>query len=552
MSCSRSTARTAALYGSQGQQRTVALSLKLAERQLIEELVGEPPLLLLDDVLSDLDDARRRHLFDLTAQAGSQTFLSCTNLRAFSKGVLERAAVYGVDTGEVSTTMRSTNSRPDSGDRRRGQPCFSPRNSPRRCAPTWRRSRWAEVVGPQVAGVTQVEKVQNGTRTRRPRQKQRLGQRAGPAQRRHAAPSEQSAGRQSPDRHPLQGQRPVQKEKARADTATLLLPPVPTEEDLAQIVVVWKSRARIEAAVAGIKDDDLARPHPRAMLRAARVEQWKRDQGWQPCARCGTLTFPTPSREFSPDLPALTNAGAMDAAPASADRSGRVCRGDRRSGRRDGTRCPPSSPSPPRPVAAGVRAASLGAGGGGVALAGLAVGALWLAHFQIVPPADVSHWTGGVAPVHLVGTVVSDPEERYGRVTLLLSAERVQTARRGRPRDRGSVCRALACSGWSGHALDYGDRVALDGHLEIAAGATNPGAFSWRDYLARRAVYCQLRVKRPGAVQTLGASTLDPYMRLAWTVRRRILAAVHARCRAPPRLFCPASCSASARTCRRT
>ena len=90
------------LYGSQGQQRTVALSLKLAERQLIEELVGEPPLLLLDDVLSDLDDARRALLFDLTARAGSQTFLSCTNLRAFSKGVLERATVYAVSAGEVT------------------------------------------------------------------------------------------------------------------------------------------------------------------------------------------------------------------------------------------------------------------------------------------------------------------------------------------------------------------------------------------------------------------------------------------------------------------
>ena len=90
------------LYGSQGQQRTVALSLKLAERQLIEELVGEPPLLLLDDVLSDLDDARRALLFDLTARSGSQTFLSCTNLRAFSKGVLERATVYAVSAGEVT------------------------------------------------------------------------------------------------------------------------------------------------------------------------------------------------------------------------------------------------------------------------------------------------------------------------------------------------------------------------------------------------------------------------------------------------------------------
>ena len=53
-------------------------------------------------MLSDLDDARRRHLFDLTAQAGSQTFLSCTNLRAFSKSVLERASIYTVTAGEVA------------------------------------------------------------------------------------------------------------------------------------------------------------------------------------------------------------------------------------------------------------------------------------------------------------------------------------------------------------------------------------------------------------------------------------------------------------------
>jgi DNA replication and repair protein RecF len=90
------------LYGSQGQQRSVALALKLAERQLIEELAGEPPVLLLDDVLSDLDDTRRRHLFDLTARAGSQTFLSCTNLRAFSKGILESATVFSVTSGEVT------------------------------------------------------------------------------------------------------------------------------------------------------------------------------------------------------------------------------------------------------------------------------------------------------------------------------------------------------------------------------------------------------------------------------------------------------------------
>ena len=90
------------LYGSQGQQRTVALSLKLAEREVLTELMGEPPILLLDDVLSDLDDHRRRHLFALAESGGSQTFLSCTNLRAFSPGLLEQACVFSVDSGRVT------------------------------------------------------------------------------------------------------------------------------------------------------------------------------------------------------------------------------------------------------------------------------------------------------------------------------------------------------------------------------------------------------------------------------------------------------------------
>nr|WGD69685.1 hypothetical protein P5630_05450 [Bacillus subtilis] len=49
-------------YGSQGQRRTTALSLKLAEIDLIHEEIGEYPILLLDDVLSELDDYRQSHL----------------------------------------------------------------------------------------------------------------------------------------------------------------------------------------------------------------------------------------------------------------------------------------------------------------------------------------------------------------------------------------------------------------------------------------------------------------------------------------------------------
>lgn len=88
-------------YGSQGQQRTVVLSLKLAEFRLVEEHVGEPPVMLLDDVMSDLDDARRKHLLGWMHQRG-QTLLTCTNLRAFPKSILAESTIFHVKAGTVS------------------------------------------------------------------------------------------------------------------------------------------------------------------------------------------------------------------------------------------------------------------------------------------------------------------------------------------------------------------------------------------------------------------------------------------------------------------
>ncbi len=63
-------------YGSQGQQRTVALALKLAELEIIKTRVGEEPLLLLDDVFSELDASRRHKLIKFTSKA--QTIITCT------------------------------------------------------------------------------------------------------------------------------------------------------------------------------------------------------------------------------------------------------------------------------------------------------------------------------------------------------------------------------------------------------------------------------------------------------------------------------------------
>lgn len=71
--------RDARLYASQGQQRTAVLALKLAELQFMTDELGEPPILLLDDVASELDPHRRNYLLH-AVQEGVQTFVSCTDL----------------------------------------------------------------------------------------------------------------------------------------------------------------------------------------------------------------------------------------------------------------------------------------------------------------------------------------------------------------------------------------------------------------------------------------------------------------------------------------
>jgi DNA replication and repair protein RecF len=87
-------------YGSQGQQRTAALSLKLAEIELIASEVGEYPLLLLDDVLSELDGFRQSHL--LHAIRGKvQTFVTTTSVDGIDHDTIKEAVCYEVTDGKV-------------------------------------------------------------------------------------------------------------------------------------------------------------------------------------------------------------------------------------------------------------------------------------------------------------------------------------------------------------------------------------------------------------------------------------------------------------------
>ncbi|MBD1379866.1 DNA replication/repair protein RecF [Metabacillus arenae] len=87
-------------YGSQGQQRTTALSLKLAEIELIHEEIGEYPILLLDDVLSELDDFRQSHLLN-TIQGKVQTFVTTTSVEGIDHQTLKEATMFHVSTGEL-------------------------------------------------------------------------------------------------------------------------------------------------------------------------------------------------------------------------------------------------------------------------------------------------------------------------------------------------------------------------------------------------------------------------------------------------------------------
>ncbi|MBD2092557.1 DNA replication/repair protein RecF [Microcoleus sp. FACHB-1515] len=87
-------------YGSQGQQRTLVLALKLAELKLIEAVIGEPPLLLLDDVLAELDLNRQDKLLE-TIQDRFQTIITTTHLGAFDNQWLKSSQILTVESGKI-------------------------------------------------------------------------------------------------------------------------------------------------------------------------------------------------------------------------------------------------------------------------------------------------------------------------------------------------------------------------------------------------------------------------------------------------------------------
>ncbi|MDA9471110.1 DNA replication/repair protein RecF [Enterococcus sp. 5H] len=87
-------------YGSQGQQRTTALSVKLAEIDLMYSETGEYPVLLLDDVMSELDNERQLHLLE-TIEGKVQTFLTTTSLDHLNNKLTVEPDIFNVHQGEI-------------------------------------------------------------------------------------------------------------------------------------------------------------------------------------------------------------------------------------------------------------------------------------------------------------------------------------------------------------------------------------------------------------------------------------------------------------------
>lgn len=86
-------------FGSQGQQRTAALSLKLSEIELVKKMTKDNPVLLLDDVLSELDSDRQNYL--LNNIGGIQTIITCTGLDEFINNRFEIDKVFQIEKGRL-------------------------------------------------------------------------------------------------------------------------------------------------------------------------------------------------------------------------------------------------------------------------------------------------------------------------------------------------------------------------------------------------------------------------------------------------------------------
>lgn len=107
--------RNVQTYGSQGQQRTTALAVKLAEIGLMHDRTGEYPVLLLDDVLSELDGKRQTHLLK-TIQDRVQTFLTTPGLNDVARQLIREPRMFRIHAGSIQEEPQTVTFHPKTGE----------------------------------------------------------------------------------------------------------------------------------------------------------------------------------------------------------------------------------------------------------------------------------------------------------------------------------------------------------------------------------------------------------------------------------------------------
>lgn len=88
-------------YGSRGQQRSATLALKLGEAELMRMRTGDAPVLLLDDLLSELDAERRAHVLGVLERPDQQTIVTATGTDDFDLDFLRRTRRWRVESGHL-------------------------------------------------------------------------------------------------------------------------------------------------------------------------------------------------------------------------------------------------------------------------------------------------------------------------------------------------------------------------------------------------------------------------------------------------------------------
>jgi DNA replication and repair protein RecF len=99
-------------FGSQGQQRSFVLALKMAEISYLEDKFGDPPILLLDDMTSELDRKRNRNFMEFLEQRQMQVFITTTSLQNIMLHEAEQLCTFRIEAGQVLSENRGNDDRP--------------------------------------------------------------------------------------------------------------------------------------------------------------------------------------------------------------------------------------------------------------------------------------------------------------------------------------------------------------------------------------------------------------------------------------------------------